>query len=239
MIESLRSRVDSVLGDGVEAVVKAKHRRRLTKLGWERMFNPTEPGIWAAGDPAPREGCSMEVLIDGANALPVMARELSRAKKFVHLTDWHLAPAFDLVRGDSPEVIGRLLAELAERVDVRVLVWSGAPIPAFHPTRKEVSEAVRNLTRGTRIRCEADPREHPLHCHHEKTIVIDGEVAFVGGIDLTDDGGDRFDSSAHEGEAQARLARRRGQARRPGGRRRGRPLRPALEGADRRAAVAA
>jgi phosphatidylserine/phosphatidylglycerophosphate/cardiolipin synthase-like enzyme len=198
MIESLRSRVDSVLGDGVEAVVKAKHRRRLTKLGWERMFNPTEPGIWAAGDPAPREGCSMEVLIDGANALPVMARELSRAKKFVHLTDWHLAPAFDLVRGDSPEVIGRLLAELAERVDVRVLVWSGAPIPAFHPTRKEVSEAVRNLTRGTRIRCEADPREHPLHCHHEKTIVIDGEVAFVGGIDLTDDGGDRFDNSAHE-----------------------------------------
>jgi phosphatidylserine/phosphatidylglycerophosphate/cardiolipin synthase-like enzyme len=42
-----------------------------------------------------------------------------------------------------------------------------------------------------------DPREHPFHCHHEKTITIDGELAFVNGIDLTDDAGDRFDSSAH------------------------------------------
>ena len=33
-----------------------------------------------------------------------------------------------------------------------------------------------------------------MHCHHEKTIVIDDRVAFVGGIDLTLDGGDRFDT---------------------------------------------
>jgi phosphatidylserine/phosphatidylglycerophosphate/cardiolipin synthase-like enzyme len=198
MLDSLHTRADAAVGGGVEAVVRAKHRRRLRRLGWERLYEPTAPGVWAQGDPPPRPGCSMEVLIDGANALPEMVRAMRAAKKFIHLTDWHLAPAFKLGRGDSPEVIGVLLAELAERVDVRVLVWSGAPIPAFHPTRKEVSEAIRNLTRGTRIRCEADPREHPLHCHHEKTIVIDGEVAFVGGIDLTDDGGDRNDSSAHE-----------------------------------------
>ena len=36
-----------------------------------------------------------------------------------------------------------------------------------------------------------------MHCHHEKTIVIDDRIAFVGGIDLTSDGGDRFDSGAH------------------------------------------
>ena len=41
--------------------------------------------------------------------------------------------------------------------------------------------------RHTQIQARAT-REHPFHCHHEKTIVIDGEVAFVGGIDLTDDG---------------------------------------------------
>ena len=91
-------------------------------------------------------------------------------------------------------MLGTLLAELAERVDVRILVWAGAPIPAFHPTRSEVRDGIRNLVRGTRIRCEPDPREHPFHCHHEKTIVIDGKVAFVGGIDMTDDAGDRFDS---------------------------------------------
>jgi hypothetical protein len=49
-----------------------------------------------------------------------------------------------------------------------------------------VRDAVEELTRGTRIRSEADPREHPFHCHHEKTVIVDGEVAFVGGIDMTD-----------------------------------------------------
>lgn len=139
----------------------------------------------------------MEVLIDGAQALPQIAAALQGAERYVHMTGWHVAAAFELVRGESPIVLGRLLAELAERIDVRILVWAGAPVPAFHPTRSEVKEAVRNLVRDTRIRCESDPREHPFHCHHEKTIVIDGRLAFVGGIDLTNDGGDRFDSSAH------------------------------------------
>ena len=42
-----------------------------------------------------------------------------------------------------------------------------------------------------------DPREHPIHCHHEKTVIVDDEVAFVGGIDMTDLAGDRFDLSGH------------------------------------------
>ena len=53
------------------------------------------------------------------------------------------------------------------------------------------------LTRGTRVECALDAKERPLHCHHEKIAIIDGEVAFVGGIDLTALGGDRFDSSEH------------------------------------------
>jgi phosphatidylserine/phosphatidylglycerophosphate/cardiolipin synthase-like enzyme len=36
-----------------------------------------------------------------------------------------------------------------------------------------------------------------MHCHHEKLVVVDGRVAFVGGIDLSLLGGDRRDESAH------------------------------------------
>ena len=190
--------LDSLIGDGVEAAVKLKHRRRLHRLGWARALAPDDRGLWAAGDPPPRERCALQVLIDGAQALPEMARAMRGAQRYIHITGWHLAPHFELVRDTHTEVLGALLAELAETVDVRILVWAGAPVPAFHPTRKEVAKAVENLVRGTRIRCETDPREHPFHCHHEKTIVIDGELAFVGGIDLTDDAGDRYDTSAHE-----------------------------------------
>jgi phosphatidylserine/phosphatidylglycerophosphate/cardiolipin synthase-like enzyme len=197
MTNPVVGRIDAVLGAAIEAAVSYKHRRRLRRLGWGQVFEPSSPGLFAAGDPPPREGCKLEVLIDGANAMPEIAAALSGAKSFVHITGWHVAPSFALFRDRPHGQIGVLLAELAERIDVRVLVWSGAPVPAFHPTRKEVAAALENLRRGTKIQAHGDPREHPLHCHHEKTIVIDGELAFVGGIDMTDDGGDRFDTQAH------------------------------------------
>ena len=191
------ARLDAAAGAGIEAAVRVKHRRRLRRLGSAGALDPKDPGPWAAGDPTPREGCSLEVLIDGATAFPAIAEAIEGAREFVHITGWHVAPEFELTRGEHAVVLGPLLAEVAERADVRVLVWAGAPVPLFHPTRAEVSEGVRRLTRRTKIRCEADPREHPFHCHHEKTIVVDGELAFVGGIDMTGFGGDRFDRSDH------------------------------------------
>ena len=38
----------------------------------------------------------------------------------------------------SQLVLRDLLAELAERVDVRVLAWAGAPLPLFRPSRGDV-----------------------------------------------------------------------------------------------------
>jgi phosphatidylserine/phosphatidylglycerophosphate/cardiolipin synthase-like enzyme len=194
---SLASWLDARLGAGIERLVMAKHAWRLRRLGAAGALAPADGGWWALGNPQPHEGCRLDVLIDGADAFAAIAEAIDSARESVRITGWHVAPGFELVRGREPVVLGELLAEAAERVDVRVLVWAGSPLPLFHPTRREVAAAVRELTRGTRIRCEPDPREHPLHCHHEKTIVVDGRVAFVGGIDLTDQAGDRYDTSSH------------------------------------------
>ena len=196
-LDGTLSRIDALVGNGVDAAVRAKHTWRLRRLGWGHALTPPDDGVWAIGDPPPREGCSLEVLVDGATAFPRIADAIANARDHVYVAGWHIAPYFELIRGERGRGIGELLAETAERVDVRVLVWAGAPVPVFHPTRKEVRDAVEELTRGTRIRCEADPREHPFHCHHEKIVVVDGEVAFVGGIDITDFAGDRFDVSDH------------------------------------------
>ena len=91
----------------------------------------------------------------------------------------------------------RSARDLAERVDVRVLLWGGAPLPVFTPARAAVRRVREELIRGTRVQCALDFHERPMHCHHEKLVIVDGEVAFVGGIDLTSLGGDRFDSSDH------------------------------------------
>ena len=143
----------------------------------------------------------MEILIDGAEALPRIAAELKQARSHVHLAGWFFSPDFALVREGKPEVLRNLLAELAERVEVRVLVWAGAPLPLFRPSRRSVRAMRDWLIKGTRIRCSLDPRERPMHCHHEKTVVIDDRVAFVGGIDLTSEAGDRHDTNDHPARA--------------------------------------
>ncbi|HWI72864.1 MAG TPA: phospholipase D family protein [Baekduia sp.] len=194
------ARADALLGDAIEATVTRHHRRRLRRLGHGDALDPPpspDGSLFATGDPPPRPGCKLEVLVDGATALPAIAQAIRGARSHVHVTGWHLAAHFELVRGEHPLAIGPLLAELAERVDVRVIVWAGSPVPLFHPTRKEVAAEVAKLTRATKIQAYRDPREHPVHCHHEKTIVVDDEVAFVNGIDMTDDDGDRFDTSGH------------------------------------------
>jgi phosphatidylserine/phosphatidylglycerophosphate/cardiolipin synthase-like enzyme len=176
--------------------VRSRHRRRLRAVGWEHALDAVGSGYATGGTP-PRPGNDLEVLIDGATALPAMAEELARAESHVHLSGWYLSPHLQLTRGDAPVVVRNILAELAERIDVRVLLWGGAPIRLFRPSRTDVRLVRDELCEKTKIACEIDSCVGPLHCHHEKSIVIDDRVAFVGGIDLTLDAGDPYDTPQH------------------------------------------
>jgi phosphatidylserine/phosphatidylglycerophosphate/cardiolipin synthase-like enzyme len=184
--------VDRMVGDGLERIVVAHHRRRLRRVGWVGALDAPAGG-WAVGEPPPRAGNDIAVLVDGAEALPAIVREIERAQSYVCVAGWHFTPELEL----AGKALRELLAEAAERVEVRVLAWAGAPLPLFHPSRKEVREGREQLVHGTRIRCELDDLERPMHCHHEKLVIVDGRVAFVGGIDLSLLGGDRRDESSH------------------------------------------
>jgi phosphatidylserine/phosphatidylglycerophosphate/cardiolipin synthase-like enzyme len=191
-------RVDGWVGDRIERATGRHHRRRLKRVGRsDQLDPPAGSSLWAAGDPPPRPGGALDVLIDGGEALPRLADALSGARSHVHIAGWHLTPAFGLTRDDRASRLRDLLGDLAERIDVRVLLWAGAPVRFFTPARGAVRGVRDELLRGTRVRCALDSRERPMHCHHEKLVIIDGEVAFVGGIDLTSLGGDRFDTSDH------------------------------------------
>jgi phosphatidylserine/phosphatidylglycerophosphate/cardiolipin synthase-like enzyme len=188
--------VGHALGSAIDRAVTSHHARRLRKVGWSNALE-TAGGGWVQGGAPPRPGNSIEVLIDGAEFLPRVAEELASARSHVHLTGWYFSPELALTRGDEPVSVRNLLAELAERIDVRVLIWSGAPLPVFRPSRGDVRAMVERFRRGTEIHCELDSCVRLMHCHHEKAIVIDDRVAFVGGIDLTFDGGDPYDSPRH------------------------------------------
>ena len=197
-LEDALSSLDARVGDAIEAAVKLRHRARLGVHGWSRALD-AGPGAWAQGpDAPPRPGCELEVLIDGADAFAAAAAAIRGAQESVWVAQWFLNPGFELVRGVDAESVGALLGDAAARgVDVRVLVWAGSPLPLFSPNRRQVKAAIAELIRGTGIRAEMDRHERALHCHHEKTLVIDGQVAFVGGIDMTDLKNDRYDTTDH------------------------------------------
>jgi phosphatidylserine/phosphatidylglycerophosphate/cardiolipin synthase-like enzyme len=137
------------------------------------------------------------VLIDGEQVLPAIERAIRSARSHVHIAGWSMSPPFALTRGIEPVVVRELLADAAREVDVRVLLWAGAPVPVIRPDRRDVRRDRDGLTRGSGVRVALDRREHLVHAHHEKVVVVDDEIAFVGGLDLTDRDGDRYDRRAH------------------------------------------
>jgi phosphatidylserine/phosphatidylglycerophosphate/cardiolipin synthase-like enzyme len=187
-------RVDRTLGELIEQTFRSHHRRRLARRGHRPL--DAGPGGWTEGGSfPPRPGSHVELLVDGAEALPRMVADVAAAESHVHVAGWFFSPDFRM--GHGGPTLKELFADAAERCDVRVLAWAGAPLPLFHPDRGEVRTVRDELTLGTRIEMELDAKERPLHCHHEKLVIVDDRVAFVGGIDLTDLAGNRLDHSHH------------------------------------------
>ncbi|MGH2409414.1 MAG: phospholipase D-like domain-containing protein, partial [Chloroflexota bacterium] len=147
----------------------------------------------------------MTPLIDGHAFFDDLAHALSAAQHYVYIIGWYMTPAIPLQRGTGDAVVATrlhgVLAETAQRLPVRVLLWSGAPM-VFQPDSHAVAAVKRSLEEHARVTgadllCELDHSARFSHCHHQKAIVIDGQVAFVGGMDLTTLQGDRWDLPGH------------------------------------------
>ena len=218
--------------------------RHITGGGFARWAGstpstPTSSGSRAARRSSPATGNRVEVLVDGSTYLPAVAEAIAGARSHVHLLGWCFSPELNLTREEEPVVLRNLLSDVARRVDVRLLVWEGAPFPVFRPTKRDVQSYMKVFTRGTNIQAETDSCVRLKYSHHEKIVVVDDEVAFVGGIDLTLDGGDPFDTPKHPSRGHDRLARRGDADRGPRGRRRREPLPASLARPGRGAAARA
>jgi phosphatidylserine/phosphatidylglycerophosphate/cardiolipin synthase-like enzyme len=194
---SLLDKVDERLGDGLEHVLCAHHERRLRDLGWGDVLEQAADDRFG-GRAEVRDGNRLEVLIDGVEALPAIEQAIRNARSHVHIANWHASPDFRLTREPDAPTLRDLLASTAQRgVDVRMLLWAGPPVPAFQPSRALVKAGLKKFTANSGVRCVLDARERTMHCHHEKLVIVDDEVAFVGGIDFTALEGDRHDTAEH------------------------------------------
>ncbi|HEX2053520.1 MAG TPA: phospholipase D family protein [Actinomycetota bacterium] len=150
-------------------------------------------------------GNDVRVLVHGATYFERLHTELSRLQQndWIHFTDWEGDP--DERLGGPGTEIARVLQDLASRkVHVRGLLWRSHPRQAHFSEQQNV-KLVREVNEaGGEVLLD----ERVLHggSHHQKLFVLrkeagpDGDVAFVGGIDLAYG---RRDDARHEGDPQA------------------------------------
>jgi phosphatidylserine/phosphatidylglycerophosphate/cardiolipin synthase-like enzyme len=146
-----------------------------------------DPPYWRSA-PAPRAA----VLLDAADYFAAARQAMAKARRSIHLLNWAFESRTRLVPS-TDETIGHFLkARADDGIDVRILVWKSAlPIAA---TQDWFPLQDRRSFANSAVKFVLDDR-HPFGaCHHQKVLLVDGQVAFCGGTDI---GIDRWDTARH------------------------------------------
>ena len=145
---------------------------------------------------------------DAADHFRLVREALLKARRSVFILGWDIFAAVDLLPGsavsDAPTRFDELLAFVAHRrpqLRCYILIWDYAALYTLERDPFSRWKLGWRMPRG--IRFGFDDRIPVGGSHHQKIIVVDDQLAFCGGIDLT---GHRWDTSAHRVEEPARTS---------------------------------
>lgn len=153
----------------------------------------------------------LSFLIDADAYFRAFASAVTKARRWVGALAWDVDSRVHLgaggwSHGPLPERLGPFLDAVVrarEPLEVHLLSWAPAAIYAFE---RELGVRVK-LGWGTheRLHFDLDDTHAPTACHHQKVVVVDDVLGFVGGIDLT---GNRWDTPAHAPHDERRVTPR-------------------------------
>lgn len=136
-----------------------------------------------------RAGNSLAPLVDGEPAFRRICEATERAKKSVWVTVAFLEPDVQMPDGRGT-VFDVLERARARGIDVRVIFWRCPELEDIRPSTHFMGTDEQRawlMERDASFLARWD-RATKLYCHHQKSWLIDagtdGEIAFVGGINL-------------------------------------------------------
>jgi phospholipase D1/2 len=140
------------------------------------------------------------LLVDAADYYRAFYRTAERARSHILLSGWQFNSGVELLRGDArpPGAEVRLLwflDHLCRRqagLRVYILAWDFHLVFALE--REWMQRILFNWMTAPTFQFRFDDTTNPDGSHHQKFVVIDGVVAFVGGIDLCES---RWDDRHH------------------------------------------
>lgn len=145
-----------------------------------------------------RHGNAVKAFTDGCSAMHAMAEAIRGAQKFIFIADWQMNFDTELTgRGDGTHR-GRLSELLFDAinvrgVDVRVLLYDSVEAAAY-THENEARAALYSMVDGNTpgnievgLQNPATGRTDAFNIgfsHHQKILVVDGKIGFVGGLDV-------------------------------------------------------
>jgi phosphatidylserine/phosphatidylglycerophosphate/cardiolipin synthase-like enzyme len=142
-------------------------------------------------------------IVDGADYYRALQSVLPQAEKRIWIVGWDFNPDIHLEPATPDKKLGEFLLSLVETrpdLEIRILVWAMGPI--YSGKSLKLFNA-SGWSSHPRIHLRFDSR-HPLRgSHHQKIVVIDDRLAFLGGIDLT---ARRWDDQSHAADNPVRVS---------------------------------
>lgn len=146
------------------------------------------------------EAADAGVIVDARDYYRAFYQAACRAKRYIAITGWQFDSDVALLRGEDAQAAGGevrmlpLLRELCQRnpeLHVYILAWDFSLL--FAMEREWMQELLFNW-HSERISFRFDASAPLYGAHHQKLVLIDGQVAFTGGMDICDC---RWDSRDH------------------------------------------
>lgn len=158
-------------------------------------LDSTEPAAgqgmqWGPVYSQPRSGNKVEFLTTGADYFHRVQGEIEKAKSSVFIAGWQVN--FDVELTPGKTLLSSLVVALRNGAQVYVMPWQNPGTPDTGALFTALAVALLNGVPGIkgRAHCLGAPVQSDqgmgniMFSHHQKQVVIDNKVAFMGGIDL-------------------------------------------------------
>ncbi|XP_022719474.1 phospholipase D zeta 2 isoform X2 [Durio zibethinus] len=135
------------------------------------------------------DGSQAQWFIDGKAAFEAIASSIEKAKSEIFITGWWLCPELCLRRpfqsNSSSRLDALLEAKAKQGVQIYILLYKEVSI-ALKINSMYSKKLLRNVHENVRVLRYPDHLSTGIYLwsHHEKLVIVDYQICFIGGLDL-------------------------------------------------------